>query len=194
MQQAQTYRERSREYLSKAFRELADGDLPQASEKGWGAAAQMVKAVADQRGMAHHSHALLLQIAYALEQETGDAALGELFDAANSLHGNFYEGQDDLSRRTKPVAARSRDSCIGSSNCCIRALPWRNRHAQTKKTRRRPYPDRPGLPRTLRPGVRRRRPPARFGKALGGCVPRRHGYCQAEGLGVQQVQPPAQRR
>ena len=91
MQQAQTYRERSREYLSKAFQELADGDLTQASEKGWGAAAQMVKAVAQGRGMEHHSHALLLQIAYALEQETGDAALGELFDAANSLHGNFYE-------------------------------------------------------------------------------------------------------
>ena len=56
MQQAQTYRERSREYLSKAFQELSEGDLTQASEKGWGAAAQMVKAVADERGMAHHSH------------------------------------------------------------------------------------------------------------------------------------------
>ena len=44
MQQAHTYQERSREYLGKAFRELADGDLTQA-QKGWGAAAQMVKAV-----------------------------------------------------------------------------------------------------------------------------------------------------
>ena len=36
MQQAQTCKERSREYLARAVSELADQDLTQASEKGWG--------------------------------------------------------------------------------------------------------------------------------------------------------------
>ena len=53
----------------------------------------MVKAVGDKRQMPHSSHALLLQIAYGLEQETGNGGLREMFDAANSLHGNFYEGR-----------------------------------------------------------------------------------------------------
>ncbi len=96
-QQVQTYRERSREYLAKAFRELEAGDLTQASEKGWGAAAQIVKAVADERGLPHSSHALLLQIAHDLEEESGDESLGEMFDAASRLHSNFYE--DRMNRR-----------------------------------------------------------------------------------------------
>ena len=37
-------------FLTKAGGYLAEGDLLQASEKGWGAAAQMVKAVAEARG------------------------------------------------------------------------------------------------------------------------------------------------
>ena len=63
VQQTRAYRDRSREYLAKAFRELEDGDLTQASEKGWGAAAQMVKAVADERGMDHHYHAAVFRAA-----------------------------------------------------------------------------------------------------------------------------------
>ncbi len=91
-QQVQTCRERSREYLAKAFRELEAGDLTQASEKGWGAAAQIVKAVADVRGRPHSSHALLLRMADDLEQELGGELVGGMFDAAHRLHGNFYEG------------------------------------------------------------------------------------------------------
>jgi hypothetical protein len=93
MQQAQTYRERSREYLSKAFQELADGDLTQASEKGWGAAAQIIKAVGDERGMPHRQHALLEDIVDSLVLETGESELEDLFDTASGLHRNFYEGR-----------------------------------------------------------------------------------------------------
>ena len=46
----QKYQQQSRHLLTQALRELDQGDLVQASEKGWGAAAQMVKAVAEQRG------------------------------------------------------------------------------------------------------------------------------------------------
>ena len=56
MQKTTTYREQSRIFLAQAREELARGDLPQASEKGWGAAAQIVKANADKRGWNHFSH------------------------------------------------------------------------------------------------------------------------------------------
>ena len=38
------YRDQSRVYLEQANEELARDDLRQASEKGWGAASQIVKA------------------------------------------------------------------------------------------------------------------------------------------------------
>ena len=44
------YREASRHLLAQAHGELYAGDVRQASEKGWGAAAQVVKAIAEQRG------------------------------------------------------------------------------------------------------------------------------------------------
>ena len=50
MQETRTYQERSRASLVKAREELEAGDFEQASEKAWGAAALMVKAVAQQRG------------------------------------------------------------------------------------------------------------------------------------------------
>ena len=52
MQRTTTYREQSRIFLSEASEELVKGDLQQASEKGWGAASQMVKAIAQERGVA----------------------------------------------------------------------------------------------------------------------------------------------
>ena len=92
MQQAATYQQRSRELLAKAWTEL-DDDLGQASEKGWGAAAEMVKAVAEQRGLYHRTHRSLYEIVDALVDETGDAELAELFVTASGLHFNFYENQ-----------------------------------------------------------------------------------------------------
>ena len=96
MQREQTYQERSREYLRKAFRELADGDLTQASEKGWGAAAQMVKAVANDRGMEHHSHRSPACGQHIESNIGGDAATQFAF--AEQLHRNFYEDTLDSGR------------------------------------------------------------------------------------------------
>ena len=48
--------ETAREFLIKGRAHLAEGDLLQASEKGWGAASQMVKAVAEARGWRHSTH------------------------------------------------------------------------------------------------------------------------------------------
>ncbi len=90
MQQATTYRERSRDFLAKASVEL-EVDLAQASEKGWGAAAAIVKAVAAERGWNHQSHRSLYAAVNNLENETGDSEFGTLFGAAGDLHTNFYE-------------------------------------------------------------------------------------------------------
>ena len=91
MTQAQNYAAAAREFLVKAQEELAQGDLAQASEKGWGAAAQMVKAVAEQRDWAHNGHAQLFQVVRRLAEETDDLQLDNLFHVAQSLHTNFYE-------------------------------------------------------------------------------------------------------
>ena len=87
-----TYRDQSKIFLEKAFRELEEGDLLQASEKGWGAAAQMVKAVAQERGWEHRSHNLLFATVDKMAAETGNDQFIRLFSGADSLHKNFYEG------------------------------------------------------------------------------------------------------
>ena len=85
------YTAASREFIGKAWEYLAVDDRRQASEKGWGAAAEMVKAVAEERGWPHDTHRLLYDIVRNLEQETGNARLFLLFQMASGLHTNFYE-------------------------------------------------------------------------------------------------------
>ena len=92
----ETYRSDSRFLLAQAQEELLTaGDARQASEKGWGAAARMVKAVAEQRGWEHKRHALLWQVARRLTRETGDTDIRRLFQVASDLHTNFYENLYD---------------------------------------------------------------------------------------------------
>ena len=91
MQQTQTYRERSRIFLAKAREELAAGDLEQASEKAWGAASLMLKAVAQQRGLDHETHNQLFRVLRVVVSELDDQELRRLFNDANGLHHNFYE-------------------------------------------------------------------------------------------------------
>ena len=64
----------------------------QASEKGWGAAAQMVKAVAVERGWEHSRHRQLRLAVTKLREETDSLQIGRWFGLAESLHANFYEG------------------------------------------------------------------------------------------------------
>lgn len=87
----QKYREASRHLLVQARRELEAGDVRQASEKGWGAAAQMVKSIAEERGWLHRGHELLFDAVSTLAQEAGDEDIDRLFELASALHINFYE-------------------------------------------------------------------------------------------------------
>ena len=86
------YVDRSTRYLAQAAEELGRGDTLQASEKGWGATAQIVKAVAEERGWDHGRHANLFEVVRRVVAETGDQDLWLSFGAAGDLHTNFYEG------------------------------------------------------------------------------------------------------
>ena len=87
-----TYAEQGRIYLAQAYEELARGDLSQAAEKGWGAAAQLVKAAADERGLPHNRHGFLFRAVGVLSVEEGGDVIRRGFDVANGLHANYYEG------------------------------------------------------------------------------------------------------
>lgn len=81
----------SAEYLEKARLHLDEGDLKQASEKGWGAAAVALKACAESRDWPHHRHWQLRENLKRLRAEAGDETLWELFPYAETMHANFYE-------------------------------------------------------------------------------------------------------
>ena len=88
---ATEYREAGLKYLAVAHDSLGEGNVPQASPKPWGAAAEMVKAVAASRGWRHDGHTHLFTVINRLADETGDEEMATLSRAASALHTNFYE-------------------------------------------------------------------------------------------------------
>ena len=94
MQDPEIYRDASAKFMAQAHTELAAGDLAQASEKGWAAAAQMTKAIAAQRSLPHTAHWHLQRVIDQLVAETGDADIHTRFRAAHTLHINFYENTE----------------------------------------------------------------------------------------------------
>lgn len=80
------------EFLAKAHAYLKEGDLLQASGKGWGATARMVKAAAETRGWRHRSHGDLYRAVNRIAEETRTERIRILFRSASALHQNFYEG------------------------------------------------------------------------------------------------------
>jgi HEPN domain-containing protein len=89
----ESYREASEELMRQARGELAKGDLRQASEKAWGAAALMLKSLAyRQDGLRLSRHGELWEYVGRLAEETGDRELGRLWRSVVSMHVNSYEG------------------------------------------------------------------------------------------------------
>lgn len=86
------YRTAAETFIEQAFVELSVGDLRQASEKGWGAAAEIVKAVAEQRGWDHRRHEDLYLAVDRISKEIRDSGILPRFNNAGQLHMNFYEG------------------------------------------------------------------------------------------------------
>ena len=84
--------ETAERFLRHAEEEFEVGDMPQASEKAWGAVAHYLKSVAKFRGWRNSSHSDLSHIALDLAQETDDPArVEELYVMMEGLHTNFYE-------------------------------------------------------------------------------------------------------
>ena len=87
--------ETAREFLITSDAEFDKGDLVQASENLWGAAAHAVIAVAQQRNWScDESHRSLKITVIKLSRERGDPLIEAQFAAAEKFHRNF--SQDDM--------------------------------------------------------------------------------------------------
>ena len=86
----------AREFLAKGREYLDAGDLHQASEKGWGAAAHMAKAVAMAQGWEYRRHSDFSRVMNEANLATGNDRLRALRGIANDLHGNCYERKRHL--------------------------------------------------------------------------------------------------
>ena len=90
------YEEQAREFLARGREYLRAGDLHQASEKGWGAAAHMARAVASARGWEYETHADFSAVLNLALRATGDERLRGLRGIANDLHANYYRRKRHL--------------------------------------------------------------------------------------------------
>ena len=84
------YRQQARQFLARSRQYLAEDDLHQASEKAWGAAAWMAKAVAERHGWKYDRHEHFNDIVNRARRLSGYADLSDLRSRANELHGYFY--------------------------------------------------------------------------------------------------------
>jgi len=89
---AEAYIALSEKYAREMDEFLEKGDYVQASEKAWGAASQILKAVASKRGR-ELRNGELHKFVSELREETGDQELRKLWQVTTSLHQNFYENR-----------------------------------------------------------------------------------------------------
>ena len=103
--EGQSHTQESRKAMSQRFiiqarSEVDDGNRLQAGEKTWGAVAQLLKMVGEQRGWNHVTHRQVEDIAHLIRAEYPDLdsqLLGDALWAAYKIgHENFYENQYDL--------------------------------------------------------------------------------------------------
>ncbi len=94
--EAADYEAQAREFLTRGRDYLAAGDLHQASEEGWGAAAHMAKAVAVAQGWEYSNHANFSEALYQARQMAGNPRIHVLGSVANDLHINCYKRKRHL--------------------------------------------------------------------------------------------------
>ncbi len=80
----------AQDFLEAADREFAVGDNRQGSEKLWGAATQLMIAMAEERGWESGSHRAMKNAAERLAVEFDDDRIGFGFGVAESFHRNFH--------------------------------------------------------------------------------------------------------
>ena len=83
--------ELSKEFLSRSRAYLDDGDLHQASEKGWGAAVHIAKAAAAANGWVYEHHDQFDNVIANARQRYRQPSLRTYGHAAHSLHRNYYK-------------------------------------------------------------------------------------------------------
>ena len=83
--------ELARNFLEGSKSYLAQGDLHQASEKGWGAASHIIKAVAAANNWQYESHDEFDSVVINARQRYRQPSLRLYGNSAQSLHRNYYK-------------------------------------------------------------------------------------------------------
>ncbi len=86
----------SEHFMQQATDELNAGDLRQAAEKAWGAAAQLVKALANRASLPHRSNEHLDTAMLNFCDEVRVPHLHQQWESARRLHQHFYDGNLNL--------------------------------------------------------------------------------------------------
>lgn len=105
-EEIEDYQEQSREFMAKSYVYLTAGDLHQASEKGWGAASHMAKAVAVAQGWQYDSHSGFNEVMFQASQMSGNPRIHVIRGIANDLHVNYY-------RRKRHLNAQEIEASLG---------------------------------------------------------------------------------
>ena len=94
------YIKTSRDFLARARQYLAEGDLHQASEKGWGAASHMAQAAAAAQGWTYERHEQFLRVIRLASDRLADRRLHTWRKSANDLHTFYYWRNEALDVQT----------------------------------------------------------------------------------------------
>ena len=105
--------ELARDFLAKSKVYLRDGDLRQASEKGWGAAAHMAKAVAATNGREYEHHDQFTNVVVVAGQKYRQPSLLQMSDAAQALHASFYKRRQSINVDATKKRIESVEHMIG---------------------------------------------------------------------------------
>lgn len=89
------YVKNSEYFWNEGLKMFKEGDIRQASEKFWNSIIQLIKAIAEKKGLKHDSHRLIWQVVKVLAKELNKRELIKLFAEIEQFHINFYEGHLD---------------------------------------------------------------------------------------------------
>jgi hypothetical protein len=92
-ERSRRYHELNEKYISDADKLFASKDYPQASEKYWGAAAEITKAYGAETGKVLRIHGELRDFVRKLGNKRPELELMTLFVDAEALHANFCENE-----------------------------------------------------------------------------------------------------
>ena len=92
--------ELARKFLERSKSYSSEGDLHQASEKGWGAACHIAKAVAAANSWPYEHHDEFDSVITNARQRFRQPSLRQYGNAGHSLHRNYYKHPSMLDAKT----------------------------------------------------------------------------------------------